>query len=92
MGVRRVSGGPLSCAFVFWIFVAIAAAVVASPYEPDPRKAMLAAQWLFASMFALYALSVFAVVQYRRRHPPVDGSRADPHADEFMFIRLDLWP
>ena len=78
--------------FVFWIFVAIALVVFASPYEPDPRKAMLAVQWLFAVMFALYTLSIFALVQYRRRHPSVTGTEADSHADEFMFIRLDLWP
>ncbi|KAB2912751.1 MAG: hypothetical protein F9K29_17915 [Hyphomicrobiaceae bacterium] len=78
--------------FAFWIFVAIALVVFASPFEPDPRRAMLDVQWLFAGMFALHALSVFAVVQYRRRHPPVAGTADDPHADEFMFIRLDLWP
>jgi hypothetical protein len=78
--------------FVIWIFVVIALVVFAEPYEPDPHKAKLAVQWLFAAMFGLYALSVLAVVQYRRRHPSAAGTLDDPHTDEFMFIRLDLWP
>jgi hypothetical protein len=36
--------------------------------------------------------SPFAVIQYRRRHSSVARAAADPHADEFMFIRLAVWP
>jgi hypothetical protein len=78
--------------FVFWTFIASALVVIATPYEPDSRKAMLDVQWLFTGVFALQGLSVFAVVQYRRRHPSVAGTADDPHADEFLFIRLDWWP
>lgn len=78
--------------FVFWIFAVIALVVFAAPYVPDRSKAMLTVQWLFAGMFALLALSVFAVVLCRRWRPPAAEGEADPHADEFMFIRLDLWP
>lgn len=78
--------------FVFWVFIAIALVVFGSAYEPDPRRAILDVHWLFAGMFTLHALSVFAVVRYRRRYPSTAASDADPQADEFMFIRLDRWP
>jgi hypothetical protein len=72
--------------FAFWIFVLIGVVVVASPYQPDRLKAGLEVQWLFALLFLLHAASVFALALYRRR------TVADRRADEFMFLRLALWP
>ncbi|GEM_PF-5296785 len=84
--------------FVFWIIAAIMLAAFASPYEPDIRKAGLDVQWGFAALLALHGLSVFALAQYRRRHPQIFTDPASlqvtqiPYEDDFMFIRLDLWP
>lgn len=85
-------GFSVALLLAFWIFVLIAVVVFAAPYEPDRHMASLKTQWLFAGMFALHALSVFVVVVYRRKHPSVAESGADPRGDEFMFIRLELWP
>ncbi len=46
----------------------------------------------------LHGLSVFALAQYRRWHPQIFTDPAPlqvtqiPHEDNFMFLRLDLWP
>ena len=72
--------------FVFWMFALMGFVLTSSPYQPDPVKAGLDAQWLFAAMFLLYAASVFALAVWRRR------TVADPRADDFMFIPLGLWP
>jgi hypothetical protein len=69
--------------FMFWMFALMGYVLTASPYQPDPMKAGLDAQWLFAAMFLLYAASVLVLARWRRR----SGA-----SDEFMFIRLDLWP
>ncbi|HEY1632896.1 MAG TPA: hypothetical protein VGF56_16380 [Rhizomicrobium sp.] len=72
--------------FVFWMFALIGFAVVAQPYQPDRTKAGLDVQWLFALLFLLHAASIAALALYRRR----TGARRD--ADEFMFLRLAVWP
>jgi hypothetical protein len=84
-------GVAVALLFVFWVFVLIALVLITSPYEPDPRRATLGVQWLFAGMFTLHALSVFAVVRYRRGRPTAEAGSV-PHDDDFMFIRLAWWP
>ena len=83
--------------FVFWVWVGIGLLVGFSPYEPDKHKAMMDVEWAFAGLFALHALSVWAVVQYRGRRvaramePSV--VMAEPILlDEFMFVPLVYWP
>lgn len=84
--------------FVFWFFAAIAYAVVVMPYIPDPHKAVMDIQWGAAGIFLLYALSVRAVVEARRRniklvpHPSGASVQSLLRSDEFIWIKLVHWP
>lgn len=55
--------------FVFWFLATLIYMVATTTYEPDKLKVAMDAQWLFTAMFALIALSVFAVARYRKGRP-----------------------
>jgi hypothetical protein len=83
-------GAAVIVLFAFWVWVLIAALLIWEPHEEDFHKAAIQVSWAFAAMFALLALSLFAVVAYRRKRL---GSRARlAQADEFLFLPLDVWP
>jgi hypothetical protein len=83
---------------LFWILAAIVAVVAISPYQPDKLKASMEIQWGLAGLFVVHALSVYLVCLYRKSHPrqiadPATGQTAAvPHQDEFMYMRMDVWP
>ena len=84
--------------FVFWIWVAIALVIAISPYEPDRHKADIDVEWGFAALFALYAMSVWAVIAYRRQSlrrkapPGLFTAESTLPGDEFVFVPLIYWP
>ena len=83
--------------FVFWFLAVIAFVIGSSLYIPDSREAEMAVQTGAAVVFALYAASVQAVVEIRRRSPKTvagKGGAAVPALarDEFVFVPLAYWP
>jgi hypothetical protein len=84
--------------FVLWVWVLIVLLLALSPYEPDKHKATIGAEWAFAGLFALHAMSVWAVVAYRRwslkrRAPPaLFTTESKLPGDEFSFVPLIYWP
>jgi hypothetical protein len=84
--------------FVFWVWVAIVLVVTLSPYVPDKQQAKIDTDWVFAGLFALHALSVWAVVEYRRRSlqrkapPALFTTQSTLPGDDFAFVPLIYWP
>jgi hypothetical protein len=84
--------------FVFWVWAGIVLLIALSPYEPDKHKAAIDSDWAFAGLFALHAMSVWAVVAYRRRSlqrrapPALITVESRLPGDEFAFVPLIYWP
>jgi hypothetical protein len=66
-----------------WIFILIAVALGSGAYEPDPVKAAVDIDRMFALAFVLAAATVFPIARYRER--------TAPKRDDFMFIPMKYW-